>query len=69
MQLTLYANGILMFRGPFRPYSDLETQNCMLDLLDGYFPTELQNRYPDGVPFDVRVYLFIGHYCGMENTI
>ncbi|XP_067676082.1 UBX domain-containing protein 11-like [Haliotis asinina] len=51
--LTLYANGIMLFNGPFRPFSDPETQLCVKDLSDGYFPSELQNRYPDGVPFKV----------------
>lgn len=27
----------------------------MQDLMDGYFPSELQITYPDGVPFDVRI--------------
>ncbi|XP_071113970.1 UBX domain-containing protein 11-like [Haliotis cracherodii] len=51
--LTLYANGIMLFKGPFRPFSDPETQLCVKDLTDGYFPSELQNRYPEGVPFKV----------------
>eukprot|EP00794_Sanderia_malayensis_P000496 gene496-1142_t len=48
--LTLYANGIFMFNGPFRPYTDTETQVCVKDLMDGYFPSELQSRYPNGIP-------------------
>ncbi|XP_041352482.1 UBX domain-containing protein 11-like [Gigantopelta aegis] len=51
--LTLYANGISLFSGPFRPFSDPATQQCVQDLLDGYFPSELQPRYPDGIPFAV----------------
>ena len=45
VQLTIYANGILMFEGPFRPYTDPSTRQCVQDLLDGYFPSELQARY------------------------
>lgn len=26
----------------------------MKDLMDGYFPSELQSRYPDGIPFEVH---------------
>ena len=26
----------------------------MQDLMDGFFPSELQARYPDGVPFEVQ---------------
>ncbi|XP_046848242.1 UBX domain-containing protein 11-like isoform X2 [Xenia sp. Carnegie-2017] len=51
--LTLYANGIVMFAGPFRPYTDVTTKRCINDLMDGYFPSELQDRYPDGVNIKV----------------
>ena len=54
IQLTLYANGIFLFNGPFRPFTEVTTQTFLQDVLDGYFPSELQKRYPDGVPFNVR---------------
>uniref|UniRef100_A0A3Q1JU80 UBX domain-containing protein 11 n=1 Tax=Anabas testudineus TaxID=64144 RepID=A0A3Q1JU80_ANATE len=54
VQLRLYSNGIVMFDGPFRSYEDRSTQQCMQDLMDGYFPSELQERFPDGVPLEVR---------------
>ncbi|KAM9116641.1 UBX domain-containing protein 11 isoform 3-T4 [Pangshura tecta] len=49
--LTFYQNGIVMFNGPFRSYKEPSTQQCLQDIMDGYFPSELQTRYPDGVPF------------------
>nr|XP_021499154.1 UBX domain-containing protein 11 isoform X8 [Meriones unguiculatus] len=49
--LKLYRNGIIMFDGPFRPFYDPTTQRCLRDILDGFFPSELQRLYPDGVPF------------------
>ncbi|XP_028834987.1 UBX domain-containing protein 11 isoform X2 [Denticeps clupeoides] len=52
--LWLYRNGIVMFNGPFRSYEDSNTQQCMLDLMDGYFPSELQERFPEGVPIQVH---------------
>ncbi|XP_062394485.1 UBX domain-containing protein 11 isoform X2 [Sardina pilchardus] len=52
--LQLYSNGIVMFSGPFRSYDEPSTQLCMQDLADGYFPSELQERFPDGVPFQVQ---------------
>uniref|UniRef100_A0A3B3V1J7 UBX domain-containing protein 11 n=1 Tax=Poecilia latipinna TaxID=48699 RepID=A0A3B3V1J7_9TELE len=55
IQLRLYRNGIVMFDGPFRSYQEHSTQQCMQDLMDGYFPSELQQRFPDGVPFEVRL--------------
>ncbi|XP_071381533.1 UBX domain-containing protein 11 [Centroberyx affinis] len=54
IQLRLYSNGIVMFDGPFRFYQERSTQQCMQDLMDGYFPSELQGRFPDGVPFEVH---------------
>ncbi|XP_023558830.1 UBX domain-containing protein 11 isoform X5 [Octodon degus] len=49
--LKLYQNGIVMFSGPFRPFHDPATQRCLRDILDGFFPSELQRLYPNGVPF------------------
>ncbi|XP_061632477.1 UBX domain-containing protein 11 [Phyllopteryx taeniolatus] len=54
VQLKLYSNGIVMFNGPFRSYQENSTQQCMQDLMEGYFPSELQGRFPDGVPFEVH---------------
>ncbi|XP_015680416.1 UBX domain-containing protein 11 [Protobothrops mucrosquamatus] len=51
--ITFYQNGIVMFSGPFRSYEDPSTQRCLQDILDGFFPSELQRRYPSGVPFQV----------------
>ncbi|XP_048681895.1 UBX domain-containing protein 11 isoform X3 [Caretta caretta] len=53
ISLTFYQNGIVMFNGPFRSYEEPSTQQCLQDIMDGYFPSELQTRYPDGVPFQV----------------
>ncbi|NXS45918.1 UBX11 protein, partial [Balaeniceps rex] len=53
LPLTLYQNGIVMFDGPFRPYEDPSAQQCLQDIMDGYFPSELQMRYPDGIPLQV----------------
>ncbi|XP_070767989.1 UBX domain-containing protein 11 [Enoplosus armatus] len=54
IQLSLYSNGIVMFDGPFRSYEEHSTQECMRDLMEGYFPSEIQDRFPDGVPFEVH---------------
>ena len=52
--ITLYNNGLALYTGPFRPYSDPSTQQVVQDLTDGYFPSELQCRYPEGVPLDIN---------------
>jgi hypothetical protein len=60
--LALYKNGFAMFSGPFRPYSDPFNHQFIQDLTDGYFPSELRDRYPRGVPFlvkDLREKLYI----------
>ncbi|XP_040507885.1 UBX domain-containing protein 11 isoform X2 [Gallus gallus] len=54
LPLTLYQNGIVMLDGPFRSYEELSVQQCLQDIMDGYFPSELQARYPDGVPLQER---------------
>lgn len=51
--LRLFANGIMMFEGPFRKFTDPTAKMLIKDLMDGFFPWELQERYPDGVPFKV----------------
>uniref|UniRef100_A0A2K5QU14 UBX domain-containing protein 11 n=1 Tax=Cebus imitator TaxID=2715852 RepID=A0A2K5QU14_CEBIM len=51
--LKVYRNGIMMFDGPFQPFYDPSTQRCLRDILDGFFPSELQRLYPNGVPFKV----------------
>ncbi|NWW49365.1 UBX11 protein, partial [Pedionomus torquatus] len=53
LPLTFYQNGIVMSNGPFRPYEEPSTQQCLQDIMDGYFPSELQTRYPDGIPLQV----------------
>lgn len=52
--LSVYRDGIFFRRGPFRPYSDRETQRFVSDVLDGYFPPEFKDEYPDGIIFDVK---------------
>ncbi|KAL2296124.1 hypothetical protein Nmel_017660, partial [Mimus melanotis] len=54
LPLTLYRNGIVVGHGAFRPYQHPGTQQCLQDIMDGYFPSELQPRYPDGVPLQAK---------------
>ena len=56
MPFTIYANGIVLYSGPFRSFGEPTTQQCIKDIQDGYFPSELQHRYPDGVPFNVIIF-------------
>lgn len=51
--IRVYKNGILIRRGPFRPYTDKSTQRFIQDILDGYFPYEYKKSHPDGVAFEI----------------
>jgi hypothetical protein len=51
---TVFKNGFMLRRGPFRPYSDAPNQAFVADILDGYFPLEFKEEFPDGVIFDLR---------------
>ncbi|KAK2815330.1 hypothetical protein Q7C36_023596 [Tachysurus vachellii] len=53
VDLQLYRNGMLMSHGPFRAYTEPQTQRFLQDLMDGFFPSELQDKFPDGVLFQV----------------
>ena len=43
--LIFHKNGVVMFQGPFRPFSDPTTRQCVQDLMDGYYPSELQSTW------------------------
>lgn len=51
--LAFYKNGIFFKNGPLRPYSMIECQAFVKDILEGYFPYELKSTYPDGIVFAV----------------
>ncbi|CAG2059748.1 unnamed protein product, partial [Timema podura] len=51
--LTLYSDGLVLKSKPFRSYMEPSTQVFVVDILDGFFPTELQAQYPEGVSFKV----------------
>ncbi|XP_046392224.1 uncharacterized protein LOC124160414 isoform X3 [Ischnura elegans] len=51
--LTLYEDGLVISDGSLQPYSENKTKKIIEDLMDGYFPAELQHQYPEGVFFQV----------------
>eukprot|EP01083_Nonionella_stella_P015369 42994_1 len=53
ISLIFYKNGIFINNGPLRVYSLPEAQSFCKDILDGFFPFELRDEYPDGVHFDM----------------
>lgn len=54
MELKFYKNGMTVQGGSLRSYGDPTARAFIRDILDGYFPSELQQEYPDGVPFMVN---------------
>ena len=52
--LAVYQDGLFIRRGPFRPFAEDTTQRFVSDVLDGYFPPEFKNDYPDGVIFEIK---------------
>ncbi|EFN66208.1 UBX domain-containing protein 5, partial [Camponotus floridanus] len=52
--LKFYKNGMVVKEEPLRSYDDPTAGSFIRDILDGYFPSELQQEYPDGVPFIVN---------------
>ena len=52
-KIIFYKNGIFLKNGPLRLYSMPECKIFIRDILDGYFPTELQKTYPNGVIFEI----------------
>lgn len=53
MKVTFYRNGVMIKQGPFRPAQSPTCQSFLQDILDGYFPSEFREMYPDGVIFDL----------------
>jgi hypothetical protein len=55
LRFTVYQDGIFVLNGPFRPYAqDPTAKRFVEDLGDGYFPSEIQKRFPDGVPLEME---------------
>ena len=51
LPLVVYRDGIFLRRGPFRSFSGRHTQAFINDIMDGYYPSEFKDAYPDGVVF------------------
>ncbi len=51
--LIIYKNGLLVKRGPFRTKNSESYLSFCQDVIDGYFPSEFKNDYPDGVIFNL----------------
>eukprot|EP01065_Artemidia_motanka_P018045 TRINITY_DN21410_c0_g2_i1.p1 TRINITY_DN21410_c0_g2~~TRINITY_DN21410_c0_g2_i1.p1 ORF type:complete len:496 (+),score=206.35 TRINITY_DN21410_c0_g2_i1:65-1489(+) len=52
--IAVFSDGIVVNGGPFRPYSWTLARAFLDDILEGYFPYEYKERYPDGMLMAVR---------------
>ena len=53
LSIKIFQNGLVLNQGPFRAFSVKASKLFMRDMVDGYFPYELKDKHPDGVPFEL----------------
>eukprot|EP00938_MAST-03A_sp_MAST-3A-sp1_P000588 g588.t1 len=52
--VAVFRDGLMLWRGPFRSFEEDETAKAFVrDCTNGYFPSELRKRWPDGVHFQI----------------
>ena len=51
--ITVYRDGMFLFRGPFRSYEDDSTIDFVRQCVRGFVPSEFADDHPNGVRFDV----------------
>lgn len=49
IQITFFRNGLVIEGYQFLPYSSIPAQKILQDIIDGYSPYILKERYPNGV--------------------
>lgn len=47
--IAFFKNGVILKGSPLFTYGSKDAVNLLADILDGYFPKQLEKRYPDGV--------------------
>ncbi|CAD2213141.1 hypothetical protein AGDE_11100 [Angomonas deanei] len=53
VKLAVYANGIVVNNGPFRPFGWPLCDAFLKDLEEGFYPYEFKEKYPSGFPIEV----------------
>lgn len=51
--VCVYADGIVVNSGLFRPYGWPLCDALLHDVLEGYYPYEFKDKYPDGFPIEI----------------
>ena len=52
--VTVFADGFMLYRGPFRPFGSEEATLFMQQVMAGMVPHELHQRHPDGCVFELH---------------
>ena len=53
--VTLFEDGLVVrFGAPHRRWDDAKAQRFVADIMDGFFPGEFKDEYPDGVKLDLK---------------
>lgn len=53
LPLTFFSDGVKLADRAFMPYESVPAQKVLKDVLDGYFPSALQEQHPGGVALKV----------------
>nr|CCC94038.1 conserved hypothetical protein [Trypanosoma congolense IL3000] len=60
VKIAVYRDGICVNSGPFRPFGWPLCDAVLNDIVDGYYPYEFKQRYPEGFPIDIAD---LSHMC------
>ena len=52
--VAFYKDGLLVKRGPFRPIGSPGYDSFVKDVMEGYFPSDFRDEYPDGVILSLK---------------
>ena len=69
IKLVFYRNGLMIKRGPFRSIDSKPYRVFVTDIMDGYFPSEYREEYPDGVIFDLLDKHSVDYKAGGDEDI
>jgi len=65
IKCTIYSDGMSLRNGDFRPWHASNAQSFVKDVVDGFFPSEFREMYPDGVRW-LSYLLYRGSKCRLS---
>jgi hypothetical protein len=69
IKIIFYRNGLMIKRGPFRSIDSKSYRVFVTDIMDGYFPSEYREEYPDGVIFDLLDKHLVDYEVGGDEDV